>query len=140
MIKARVVSEDEREAGLRKILNYGHTLGHALETITDYKKFKHGEAISIGMNFAAHLSFFLGLCPEELIQRQVHLFRKFKLPVSLPSILPEKLIEVMSLDKKVLQGNIHFVLPVRVGKVVVQAVERRDILCVLQQLAKKKRS
>ena len=132
-IKAMVVSRDEREGGLRKILNYGHTLGHALETITQYKIFKHGEAIAIGMHFAACLSHYLGLCSEKLIQRQRDLLREFGLPTRLPHVSSQKLIEIMAVDKKVKLGKIYFVLPLRLGKVIVQAVERKHLLKVLNR-------
>ncbi|HEX9757075.1 MAG TPA: 3-dehydroquinate synthase [Nitrospiria bacterium] len=136
-IKAKIVSKDERESGLRRILNYGHTLGHALETLTCYKKFKHGEAIAIGMVFASRLAHYLGLCSEDLINRQIRLLKKFNLPTQFLIGSPEKLFEIMSVDKKVRQGKIYFVLPVRMGKVVIQSVEKRHIMHVLRADGKK---
>ena len=136
-IKANVVSKDERESGLRRILNYGHTLGHALETLTQYKKFKHGEAVSIGMVFASRLAHYLGLCSEDLMVRQESLLRKFKLPTQFSEGSPTKLLEIMSVDKKVYQGKIHFVLPTRLGHVGVWPVEKRHIIHVLREMGRK---
>lgn len=119
-IKAEVVSKDERENGLRAILNFGHTIGHALEAISAYGKYLHGEAIAIGQVAAAALSNrFAGLPPGEL--RQVTtLFERAGLPVS-TGLTPaqfRKLLEAMRLDKKVSDGQINFVLARRIGKVV----------------------
>jgi len=123
-IKARVVSKDEREAGLRRILNYGHTLGHAIETVTGYGRLHHGEAIAIGMEFAARLSARLGLCGPSLVDRQRRLLERIGLPTELPPrIDPARLLAAMALDKKVKGGQCHFILPEeRIGRVVVQPV------------------
>lgn len=122
-IKADVVSKDEREAGLRRILNYGHTLGHAIETVTGYRRIHHGEAIAIGMEFAARLATRLGLCDVMLVDRQRRLFGHLGLPTALPLQVPVRaLLSSMALDKKVRDGRLHFVLPARIGQVVVKPV------------------
>jgi 3-dehydroquinate synthase len=124
-IKADVVSKDEREAGLRRILNYGHTLGHAIETATGYGRLHHGEAIAIGMEFAARLASRLGLCNQSLVDRQHRLLEQFGLPTRLPPrIDPKRVLAAMALDKKVQGGQLHFVLPERLGGVRVMPVEQ----------------
>jgi 3-dehydroquinate synthase len=118
-IKADVVGQDETESGLRAILNFGHTIGHALEAISGYGKYLHGEAISIGQVAAAKLSSrHLGLSASDAT-RITALFRRAGLPVSVklnPSQL-KKLCAAMMLDKKVSGGEIKFVLAERIGKV-----------------------
>ena len=126
-IKAEVVGEDETEAGTRAILNFGHTIGHALEAISRYGKYLHGEAISIGQVAAAQISAAqLGLSSMEL-QRIRQLFVAAGLPVTvrLTTRERERLFEAMSLDKKVSDGEARFVLATRIGEVVWgQAVAR----------------
>ena len=123
-IKARVVSEDERETrGVRALLNYGHTIGHALEASTDYGKFLHGEAVSVGMTGAAHLSQRLGMIDDSLIKRQTKLLKRFNLPVEASGVDRERLFEAMALDKKTERGSISWVLLEGLGK----AVTRRDV-------------
>lgn len=124
-IKADIVSKDEREAGLRRILNYGHTLGHAIETATGYGRLHHGEAIAIGMEFAARLSTRLGLCDQSLVDRQHRLLEQLGLPTQLPPRSnPKRLLPAMALDKKVKGGQLHFVLPEQLGSVRVVPVEQ----------------
>ncbi len=118
-IKAEVVWQDEREGGLRAILNFGHTIGHALEAISHYGKYLHGEAISIGQVAAARISSeILGL-PQTESQRILSLFQKAGLPceVSLSASQRERLLAAMALDKKVSAGEVKFVLAKRIGTV-----------------------
>jgi 3-dehydroquinate synthase len=115
-IKAEVVARDEREAGLRSILNYGHTIGHAIESVTAYKRFLHGEAIAIGMALEAELSRDLGLMPEEDAARVKSILDAYGLPSALPDDLEVgALIEAMALDKKALAGKLRFTLPEKIG-------------------------
>lgn len=117
-IKAEVVSKDERESGLRAVLNYGHTIGHAIETITGYKKYLHGEAVAIGMHMEAKLSHQLGLIDNKAVTRIKVLIDSFELPSEIPGeIEMDDLIEKMQLDKKTVSGRMHFVLPETVGSV-----------------------
>lgn len=116
-IKAEVVSQDETESGLRAILNFGHTVGHALEAISHYGKYLHGEAISLGQIAAARLSVrLLGLPPLDLARIE-RLFRQTGLPVTvtLGDRQKERLLEAMRLDKKVRAGELRFVLAKRIG-------------------------
>ncbi|MBT5705502.1 MAG: 3-dehydroquinate synthase, partial [Verrucomicrobia bacterium] len=125
-IKANVVEEDEKEGGLRAILNYGHTIGHGLEAITRYGEYLHGEAISIGQIAAAHLSdHYLGL-GQKSVDRIRSLFKVIGLPVSvkLSAGQERKLFQAMRMDKKVSGGEVKFVLADRIGKVSIgQSVE-----------------
>jgi 3-dehydroquinate synthase len=118
-IKAEVVGQDETESGLRAILNFGHTIGHALEAISRYGKYLHGEAISIGQVAAAHVSArVLGL-PNEEVERIRKLFQRAGLPVGvkLTKVQRKQLFDAMRLDKKVSGGEIKFVLARQIGKV-----------------------
>ena len=117
-LKAQVVSQDERETnGLRAILNYGHTFGHAIEAKTSYGRFLHGEAISIGMTMAGHLAVRLELWQEEYQRRQSSLLRKFGLPTGFSEVPCEQLVEAMQWDKKTEHGKLNFILPTRIGNV-----------------------
>ena len=118
-IKGEVVGQDETESGLRAILNFGHTIGHAIEKVSGYGKFLHGEAISIGQVAAAYLSAeFAGLDSDEL-ERIWILFNQFGLPVTFnwTPALGKRLFEAMRVDKKVSAGEIRFVLASRIGSV-----------------------
>ena len=115
-IKAVVVGADEREQGLRAILNLGHTFGHAIETASGYGKWLHGEAVAAGMVMAADLSERLGWLPTADRDRAVALLRRFSLPVEAPRIGAERARELMGLDKKVLDGKLRLVLLRSLGK------------------------
>jgi 3-dehydroquinate synthase len=119
-IKAEIVSQDETETGLRATLNFGHTIGHAIENSSGYGKFLHGEAISIGQVAAAHLSARRTGLPAADVQRLRTLFERIGLPtaIKLAEDKRDKLFSAMRLDKKVSAGEIHFVLAERIGKVV----------------------
>ncbi|PKL51701.1 MAG: 3-dehydroquinate synthase [Nitrospira bacterium HGW-Nitrospira-1] len=117
-IKAEVVSKDERESGLRAILNYGHTIGHAIETVTGYRKYLHGEAVAIGMYMEAKLSQQIGLIDNKEVLRIKALIASYGLPSEMPGeIKANDLIEVMRIDKKTIGGKMHFVLPEKAGSV-----------------------
>ncbi|MFQ5780120.1 MAG: 3-dehydroquinate synthase [Nitrospiria bacterium] len=126
-IKAEIVQEDERESGLRKILNYGHTLGHAIETLTGYRKYKHGEAVAIGMASAARLACRLGILQKRDVDRQIALLKAFRLPTGLPRLDPDCLLSVMERDKKVVGGEIFFILPEKIGLVRIVPVGRKEL-------------
>lgn len=118
-IKAEVVQQDETESGLRAILNFGHTVGHALEAISHYGKYLHGEAISIGQVAAAQLSSRLTGLERNDVQRITNLFLKAGLPtlLRLKGAQRAKLIAAMKQDKKVMGGELKFVLARRIGSV-----------------------
>jgi len=116
-IKAEVVSLDEKEAGLRAILNYGHTVGHALECLTDYHELRHGEAVSMGMEVAAEVACRMGILPREEAARQRALLKNVGTPLRLPPISVDEVREVMALDKKAAGGRSRFILARRMGTV-----------------------
>jgi len=115
-IKAQVVSRDERESGLREILNFGHTFGHALETVTNYRVYQHGEAVAWGMMAAALLGHEIHLTPADEVSRIVSLIRRMSPLPPWPKVPPKKLIALMHSDKKARAGKLRFVLAPRIGK------------------------
>ncbi len=114
-IKADVVNKDEKEAGLRSVLNFGHSLGHAVETLYNYETVKHGEAIAIGMIFASMVSEDLGFCTGETLNRIKMLIKNSGLPAKIPNFTPVEYINAMKLDKKVESRLIKFVLVKEIG-------------------------
>ena len=114
-IKARVVSRDERESGLREILNYGHTFAHALESVTKYRRYQHGEAVAWGMIAAAFLGHELGLTRADDVSRIVALIRRLGPLPAWPSVSPTTLLGAMRSDKKTRSGILRFVLSPRIG-------------------------
>ena len=115
-IKAAVVAKDETDLGLRVILNYGHTVGHAIESASDFK-IGHGEAVAIGMLTAARISNDMGILDQSELVRLESLIKTAGLPTKVPDLDIEKLIAVMQHDKKVLKGKIRFILPKSLGEV-----------------------
>ncbi|MBU0580916.1 MAG: 3-dehydroquinate synthase [Candidatus Margulisbacteria bacterium] len=115
-IKANIVSKDETESGVRAILNYGHTVGHAIEIFTKHR-YLHGEAVALGMVAAAYIAERKNIVKKEFVQRQRKLIQGLGLPVFIRGLHPDKLIALMKKDKKVKEAQIRFVLPVRLGKV-----------------------
>ncbi len=109
--KAEVVARDERESGVRALLNFGHSFAHALESLTGYTKYLHGEAVAIGMLVATRLSEQRNLCAPGLSDRLGKLLRSFGLPVDMPDdALPDEILELMKLDKKVIAGSYRLIL------------------------------
>ncbi|MFO1468114.1 MAG: 3-dehydroquinate synthase [Steroidobacteraceae bacterium] len=127
-IKAKVVGQDEREQGVRAILNFGHTFGHAIEAATHYKQFLHGEAVAMGMVMAADLSKRLNMIDAESTTRVRELVASAGLPVAPPRIGAEKALELMKMDKKVLAGNVRLVLLEKLGRAVVIAHYEQEAL------------
>jgi 3-dehydroquinate synthase len=129
-IKARVVAKDERESGLREILNFGHTFAHALESTTKYRRYQHGEAVAWGMMAAALLAHEIGICKADYVSRIVALVRHVGPLPPWPRVPAKSLINAMRSDKKTLHGKLRFVLSPRLGKagsyedVPLQAVNR----------------
>ncbi len=114
-LKMDVVQRDERDGGLRNILNYGHTFGHALEALTGYGTFLHGEAVAIGMEVAAHIAVAQGLLTDQHALRQHRLLHALDLPVHCPPMDIDSVLERMLRDKKVRAGRMRWVLPTRIG-------------------------
>jgi 3-dehydroquinate synthase len=137
-IKAEVVSKDERElTGYRMILNFGHTIGHAVESLTGYKKYSHGEAIGFGMLAASAIALRLKLLNLSTYKRIKELIARLKLPIRI-KLRPQSVIQALKLDKKVRQGRVKFVLPIEIGKVTIRDdVPENAILKVLLELSGK---
>ena len=120
-IKAAIVEQDEKDEGIRGVLNFGHTVGHALEAATGYGVFRHGEAIAIGMVAAARISCQVGLCSEEVPARLRALLQRIGLPTAL-KIQPKQLKETIGYDKKIKNNMSYFVLTKDLGSVTVAPV------------------
>lgn len=135
-IKAEVVSRDEKEKNIRAILNYGHTIGHALETETNYNVLKHGEAVAIGMCLEAKVSQLLGMIDNTTTKRITSLIYDYGLPTYIPvSIDVESLIRHMNKDKKSVAGNITMITPIKIGEVTItKDIDSQYIKTVLNQM------
>jgi 3-dehydroquinate synthase len=120
-IKAWVVGQDEREAGLRAILNFGHTFGHAIEAGLGYGKWLHGEAVGCGMVMAMHLSMRLGMVDHAFVERLTALLREAGLPVVAPRLGADRYLELMRVDKKAEAGELKFVLIDKPGSAIVRS-------------------
>lgn len=120
--KAKIVAADEKEAGIRAILNFGHSFGHALETLTGYRHYLHGEAVAIGMVVAARLSELRHLCLGGTADRLQDLLLRFDLPVELPSSTPAaKIIAALELDKKAVASGLRLILLRDLGDALIDA-------------------
>lgn len=138
-IKAEIVSLDEREANLRGILNYGHTIAHAIETVLAERDFHHGEAVALGMIAAARLAAQRSLLKAEQAQRIFNLLKAFDLPTQITGDLPvDQLYQSMQHDKKVREGKINFVLPTSLGSCTfVNDLTETEIKNVIQTLSQR---
>lgn len=125
-IKAEVVREDEREGDRRRILNFGHTIGHALEALGAYQSLIHGEAVAIGMVAEASLAVHLGHCQADVLRRLRALVQAADLPYRVPRISMTKMWTAMQHDKKVMQGTVFGVWPVRIGEVRIAPLQRDE--------------
>jgi 3-dehydroquinate synthase len=115
-LKGGVVEADEREGGPRAALNYGHTVGHALEAATSFSKWLHGEAVSLGIAAAARIAERLGMADAETRERQVRLLKQLGLPVTFSGPAPEAVVQAIARDKKARDGKVPFVLAPRIGE------------------------
>jgi len=120
-IKAAVVAEDERESGVRALLNFGHTFGHAIESAMGYGTWLHGEAVAAGMAMAADLSRRMGCIAQADVDRVVALLARAGLPTAPPDIAPARMVELMALDKKTEAGQLHFILLDNIGAASIRA-------------------
>jgi 3-dehydroquinate synthase len=115
-IKSQVVEQDEKESGLRAILNFGHTIGHAIEALTNYTRYKHGEGVAIGMVAATKIAAGIGLLKQPDLPAQVlEICGQFQLPTHLPELAVSDVLKAIQLDKKVEYAKVRWVLPERVG-------------------------
>ena len=125
-LKAAIVAADERETGVRALLNLGHTFGHAIESGAGYGVWLHGEAVAAGMVMAGELSRRLGLIPDKDLVRVRSLIARAGLPVSGPALAPEDLMELMAVDKKAAQGKLRFVVIEGIGRAALRsAIDER---------------
>jgi 3-dehydroquinate synthase len=131
-LKAHVVEQDEREGGLRAVLNFGHTFGHAVETLTKYQQFTHGEAVAIGMVQAARLAVMQGQGDSSAVERLLGLLQKFNLPGTLPTFSAAEYDTALRSDKKVREGALTFVLNKAIGSFTFMKIN--DVPAMVQQL------
>ena len=130
-IKARVVSADEREADLRTTLNYGHTIGHAIEAVTAYGSYLHGEAVAIGLIGAAQIGRGVGLIDDATVERHKQVIDRFGLPLSVASeqgLNLDAVLQAMRSDKKVVGGRQRWVLLESIGSPVVRDDVRPELV------------
>jgi 3-dehydroquinate synthase len=130
-IKAWVVGQDERESGLRAILNFGHTFGHAIEAGLGYGEWLHGEAVGCGMVMASELSARLGLVPAAFVERIARLVERAGLPLRGPALGSERYLELMRVDKKAEGGEIRFVVIEAVGRAAVRPAPDEVVASVI---------
>jgi len=116
-LKAKIVKIDEKDKNIRKVLNLGHTFAHAIETVTNYKKYLHGEAVAIGIIYSIKLGEALGITEPHLKDKVESVLKKFKLPIKLKGINLEDLIPYFYIDKKATTNSLSFIIPVRIGEV-----------------------
>jgi 3-dehydroquinate synthase len=135
-LKAAVVNQDERESGLRAILNFGHTIGHAVEKCSNYEGFNHGQAVAVGMRGALYIAKEKNLIDNNYFNEALSLIKLYGLDYKIPvSIQKEDLLDAMLLDKKVLSNKIRFILPVNRAKVeIFSDVDRNVILSAIEKL------
>ncbi len=119
-LKGDIVQRDEKEEDLRMILNFGHTVGHALESVTHYQQFRHGEAVALGMMFAAYLAVELDLIPIEYVYDQETLLEQYGLATRMPLLDIDAIMSAMVKDKKVKDNKVRFILPTELGKTVIR--------------------
>lgn len=135
--KADVVSEDEKEQGIRAALNYGHTFGHVIENETGYKEFLHGEAVAIGMVMANEMALKMNLMSEKEVDRVKALLQKYDLPTTYVIEDVKKFYEAFFLDKKSSDAAITFILPLGIGDVLISdKVDVGTVMCVLNKFGK----
>jgi 3-dehydroquinate synthase len=140
-IKANIVEIDERENSLRAVLNFGHTFGHAVETLAGYGRFRHGEAVAIGMVVAATAASELGLCSREEAATIGDLLAAFDLPVTPPDFPLSDYLQAMGRDKKVQQGTLRLVLNCGIGDCTIRQIAEPEALfrSVLDRLSATRR-
>jgi 3-dehydroquinate synthase len=133
--KAEVVAQDERESGVRALLNFGHTFGHAIEAGTGYGTWLHGEAVAAGMVMAARLSERMGYLDDADVNRVVHVLERAGLPVAAPDLGRERYLDLMGHDKKVEGGKLKFVVLKEIGNAIVSEAPAAPLADVLDQPA-----
>ena len=134
-LKALVVAEDETEGDYRAILNFGHTLGHAVETLTEYRSFLHGEAVALGMAFAVRLSVHRGLLARDAAERVISLLTLYGLPTEIPKDLSHQALALaVEADKKRSQGRVKFVCIEEIGRTKFAMLSTEELLAALEAI------
>ena len=134
-IKATIVSEDEREQGLRRTLNFGHTIGHAIEAVTRYRRLRHGEAVAYGMLAAADIAVAREIFPEPDRAALAALIAHLGPLPSVNDLSVASIMEAVRRDKKVLRGRLHMVLPTTIGKTTISSnVADRELIKALASI------
>jgi 3-dehydroquinate synthase len=131
-VKTRIVSRDERDSGLRNVLNFGHTVGHAIEAVTGFKV-NHGTSVAVGMVVAGRIAHRLGLFPERDLGRLTSVIAAAGLPTTMPELNIIEVLDAIKHDKKVSGGSVKFILPIRLGQVIV--TDKVDLAVVAEALA-----
>jgi len=138
-IKAAVVAADEQEAGARRVLNFGHTAGHALEAVTKYRRFRHGEAVAYGMLVASELAFGRGALADRDKKALADLISSLGPLPAIADLTKNELLDAMKHDKKMIAGRLHFVLPTAVGATtMVDDVTEKEMKAALGRVGFKK--
>ncbi|MDW7673907.1 MAG: 3-dehydroquinate synthase [Bacillota bacterium] len=127
-IKSNIVSLDEKESGIRAVLNFGHTIGHAIEALTGFQQYRHGEAVAIGMRYAGLVALEYDYWSIEEQSRLESLIKKVGLPTNLPPTEPEKIVAAMELDKKNTSGQLTMILPKKIGQLEIIADVSRELV------------
>lgn len=130
-IKAHIVSKDEKEEGLRKILNFGHTIGHAVESITKYKEYTHGEAVIIGMYYESKMALKMGMITKDYFGEIFKIIEKTKIGLDISKYNKEDLVDIMVYDKKNFKNKISFILPCGPGRVEETLLSKEDVTKIL---------
>jgi 3-dehydroquinate synthase len=134
-VKARVVSADERESGQRRVLNFGHTAGHALEAITKYRRFRHGEAVALGMLVAAEVGVARGALADAARQELARVIVELGPLPPIADLSAGQMLAAMRLDKKVVDGTLHFVLATDIGAwTIVKDVTEKELTAALRKV------
>ncbi|BDU50433.1 3-dehydroquinate synthase [Haliovirga abyssi] len=133
-IKAEVVSEDEKEQGIRAILNYGHTYGHVVENLTQYKVYRHGEAVVFGIMFATYLAKKIRGVNESIVTEIEEIFDKFGMDIIIPKFNFNKVLQILKHDKKVKDGKLIFVLPTSIGTAEIIAITEEQVKEVYEKI------
>ncbi|HEX3014933.1 MAG TPA: 3-dehydroquinate synthase [Desulfobacteria bacterium] len=134
-VKQNVVEQDEQETGVRAILNFGHTFGHAVENVTGYTVYRHGEAVALGMAAASRLARRIGVLAEKDEKEIIDLLVQAGLPCGGTGLDPEQLAQALVYDKKTVAGKLTFVLPRGIGKVeIFQGIDHGDVLWALKTI------
>jgi 3-dehydroquinate synthase len=138
-IKAEVVSADERESGLRRILNFGHTVGHALEAVTKYRRFRHGEAVAYGMLAAMHLGVAKRVTPPEARDRVADIIAKLGPLPPVADLSCKEIVGAIAHDKKIVEGTLHFVAATGIGATTtLKDVMEKDLRAAVKAIGVKK--